>query len=81
MLDINSFLVTATCQARHPGAGRDPVTTTLIQALRLLDSGLRRNDERECGADACHTTAVLWIIPDSSGPAPEGSTAATPPEM
>ena len=29
---------------RHPGEGRDPVTITPIQAIRQLDSGLRRND-------------------------------------
>ncbi|MEV8518214.1 hypothetical protein ABZR86_00285 [Dyella marensis] len=50
-------------QSRHPGAGRDPVTTTLNRALRtsqvvlatlrhrqavsLLDPGLRRDDDQE----------------------------------
>jgi hypothetical protein len=36
-----------TCLSRHPGAGRDPVATTLVQASWLLDSGLRRNDGQE----------------------------------
>ena len=31
---------------RHPGAGRDPVAITLVQAIPSLDSGLRWNDER-----------------------------------
>jgi hypothetical protein len=30
------------------------VAITPVQAIRLLDSGLRRNDERECGIDTSH---------------------------
>jgi hypothetical protein len=40
---------------RHPGAGRDPVATTLAHATRLLDSGLRRND-------ASNDARRWWIL-------------------
>jgi hypothetical protein len=53
--------------ARHPGAGRDPVATTPAQAARLLDSGLRRNDEQKHEADMrCTRLRVFEIIPDGS---------------
>ncbi len=48
------FLAATTSPARHPGAGRDPVAITPVQAIRLLDSGLRRNDERGCGIGTSH---------------------------
>jgi hypothetical protein len=47
-----SFLAATTSPARHPGAGRDPVATTLVQAARQMDSGLRRNDEQKRDGDA-----------------------------
>jgi hypothetical protein len=65
-----------TYRARHPGEGRDPVTTTLAQATQSLDSGLRRNDgQKPISAYATARLRVFEIIPDSSERKP-GSSAS-----
>jgi hypothetical protein len=48
---------------RHSGAGRNPVATTLIQAIRLLDPGLRRDDEQR------HAEQTLRAMPGDRGQA------------
>ena len=52
---VTSFLAATTYPARHPGAGRDPITAEHERALPLLDSGLRRNDEQMRKAGRCRT--------------------------
>jgi hypothetical protein len=57
---------------RHSGAGRNPAATTLAQALKPLDSGLRRNDEQtHRGGMPRALLRLSRIIPDSSGLSPE----------